>query len=215
MSFRVPNYVICVHNARGTSKQRFVPQYELPLIKALFANSAPGGQSPRITCDPITGQQEHLATVRYSKIESLADEKKRLHRFYEKHPVTKAPVFDIVYPLNTFEETVKKVYPGVFGEDELTASMQVHVETEDDDDGLPAVEVSEETINELTQLKNVGQKTAEALAAAGYTSVAEISQTDPAELCAVKGVAEKEAKEIVDHAVELSLGDEAEAFAEG
>ena len=214
MSFIVPNYVICIHNARGTSCQRFVPQYELPLIKSLWAGTAPGGQSPRISCDPITSQQAHLKTVRYTEVESLAAEKKRLHAFYEKHPITKAPIFDIVFPLNTFEDVVKKVYPGIFGEDEMTASMQVHLEDSEEEE-KPEVEISDEIVDDLTQLKRVGTAKAKALAAAGFTSVSEIAQTDPAEIAAVKGITVKEAEEIVEHAVELSLGEEVDAFAEG
>jgi len=210
MSIKVPNYVITIHNSKGTSRQRMVPQYELPLIQALWASSAAGGQSPSITCDPI-GSSEHLKTVRYLEVESLAAEKKRLQSFYEKHPVTKTPIFGLVYPLNTFEETVKKVYPNLFGESELFASMKVHTEEAAPIEAEP-VEFDDSVIDELSQLKNVGASKAKALAAAGFDSISEIAQTDAAEIAAVKGISAKEAAEIVEHAVELSLGDEAEAF---
>lgn len=215
MSIKVPNYIICIHNPRGTSRQRIVPQYELPLIQSLWNSSAVGGKSPRISCDPIPHNttNEALHTVRFSVIESLASEKKRLQHFYEKHPVTKAPIFALVYPLNSFEETVRKVYPGLFGESEMVASMEVNTEMPEEEQ--TEGKISDEIIDELTPLKRVGVAKAKALAAAGYTSVSEIAQTDPDELALVKGISAKEAKEIVDHAVELSLGDEAEAFAGG
>ncbi len=213
MSIKVPNYVICIHNPRGTSRQRFVPQYELPLIQALWDGSAPGGKAPKISCDAILPSQTHLKDIRFSTIESLAIEKKRLQSFYEKHPVTKAPIFAMVYPLNTFEDMVRKIYPDVFGESELVASMKVHTEIPEEEE-VEGV-VSDDVIDELTPLKRVGVAKAKALALAGYTSIAEIAQTDPDELASVKGISATEATEIVDHAVELSLGDEAEAFAGG
>jgi DNA uptake protein ComE-like DNA-binding protein len=210
MSIKVPNYCITIHNSKGTSRQRIVPQYELPLIQALWASSAPGGQSPHISCDPV-GASAHLKNVRYTEVESLAAEKKRLQIFYEKNPTTKAPIFGIVYPLNTFEETVKKVYPNLFGESELFASLQVHVDEPTPVEEVP-VDIDDAIIDELSQLKKVGVAKAKALAAAGFTSISEIAQTDPVELQVVKGISAKEAVEIVEHAVELSLGDEAEAF---
>ena len=212
MSIKVPNYIICIHNSKGTSRQRFVPRYELPLIKAIWAGTAPGGKDPHISCDPINSQNQALKTVRFTEIESLAIEKKRLQYFYEKHPVTKAPVFSSIFPFESFEDYVSKAYPGLFGESDLSESAEAHTEETEQEEEAP-VEISEDIIDALMPLKHVGIAKAKALAAAGYTSISEIAQTDPDEISAVKGVSAKEAVAIVDHAVELNQEEEAEAFA--
>ena len=213
MSIKVPNYIICIHNSKGTSRQRFVPRYELPLIKALWAGTAPGGKDPHISCDPINAQNQALKTVRFSEIESLAIEKKRLQHFYEAHPVTKNPIFALIFPFEGFEDYVKKAYPGLFGESEILASAEIHTEEESEQEDLLEIEVSEAIVDALTPLKHVGVVKAKALGAAGFTSISEIAQTDPDDIAAVDGITAKEAIAIVDHAVELNQDEEAEAFA--
>lgn len=246
MVFQVQNFIITIHNPKGTSKTRYAPKYEVPLIEALFANSAPGKVSPRVSCkkmpeagspaarDKNTGR-DRFAGMRVTRVGNLADEKKRLQHFYGDDARTQKHIFNTTYPVDTFDNVARTMYPDIFGD--AKKAYQVDIEEADDeipddtdyeDDGeerdpdevdvgfsapesetaestdAEEIEVPEEKIEELIQLKYVGEITAKSLFAAGFTSIEEIAQTDPLDIETVDGVGSKEAKAIVDHAIELS-----------
>lgn len=252
MVFKVPNYIVTINNPKGTSKTRYCPKYEVPLLERRFANTAPGGTNPEITCKAIPKQgtkgatdsetgRDRFAGMRITRIASLVDEKKRLRHFYGEDKQKKIHIFDSVYPVDMFEIQAARFYPGIFdapkdnyevavegedvdlepkntpntptddafekvaGPDGSKASFDV---VEDDEKVDPDNEPNEEQIEELIRLKNVGPKTAQALINAGFTNIDEIAQTDPLDLATIEGVGEKEANEIVDHAVELSKDSE-------
>jgi len=217
MVLSVPNYIITIENPRGCSRTRFSPKYEVPLIEASFAESAPGGKNPVITCkampqpgskaaqDPETGRDRY-AGLRVTRVASLAAEKKRLQHFYGVDKVKQINIFTHTYPVDGFEIQAKRMYPEIFGK--VGDKFEVAVEEPTPDEVVEEkdvdVDAPDDIIDELVQLKYVGPKTAAALFAAGFTSIEEISQTDPLDIETVKGVSAKEAQGIVDHAVELS-----------
>jgi predicted flap endonuclease-1-like 5' DNA nuclease len=53
-----------------------------------------------------------------------------------------------------------------------------------------------QSVGDLTEIVGVGEATAEALAAAGFGSIADVRDADPAELTAADGIAEKQAIDI-------------------
>ena len=244
MVYQVPNFIVTINNPKGTSKTRYCPKYEVPLLERRFANTAPGGATPEITCkkmpapgtkgatDSETGR-DRFAGMRVTRITNLSDEKKRLQHFYGEDKQKKINIFDSVYPVDMFEMQASRFYPELFTP--TRDAFDVRVEGEDDDDDsapaakveIPSIkapefntvveedekadpdnELNEGQIADLIRLKNVGPKRAQALIDAGFTNIDEISQTDPLDLATIGGISEKEAGEIVDHAVELSKDSE-------
>lgn len=70
------------------------------------------------------------------------------------------------------------------------AAETTATDTESDD------ESDDEPAGDLTDIAGVGEATAEALTAAGFGSIADVRDADPAELTAVDGIAEKQAIDI-------------------
>jgi len=245
MVFQVPNYIVTVNNPKGTSKTRYCPKYEVPLLERRFAGTAAGKQNPEITCkkmpspgtkgavDSETGR-DRFAGMRVTRIANLEAEKQRLRAFYGDDKQKKIHIFDSVYPVDMFETQAARFYPEIFNAPRDTFNVKVEDDDEDESEIVaplaapvvapvvaPTFDVTPEDekvdtdeekidprVEELIQLKNVGPVTAQALIDNGFTNIDEISQTDPLDLASIEGIGEKEANEIVDHAVELSKDSE-------
>jgi hypothetical protein len=129
MPVNVPNVQVHIPNPKGTSLTLYVPQYEVPLIKAMWksklsdpvANPITSKHLPHKNSDvarcPVTGR-DRFCGMRHTRALSLHDEKRRLAAKYATNPQTEQPIFDAVYPVNMFESTAARMYPSLFqGED--------------------------------------------------------------------------------------------------
>jgi len=229
----VPNVRVHIPNPKGTSLTLYVPQYEVPLLKMRWKGALTDPTSHPIVTDRIPARgsaaarceftgRDKFAGMRHTRVNSLADEKRRLAGKYYEDKRTGNPIFDTVYPVLMFEETVQKMHPNLFegeegvmlgdidapedilGQPEEAPELDDYTPPQDDADAI----TDDDRIADLCRLKYVAEATAKLMIEAGFDSVDEVAQTDPADLSQmVKGIGPKEAVKIIDHAVSLETGD--------
>lgn len=250
MAVNVPNVRVIIPNKKGTSLTLLVPQYEVPLLQMLWKGSVDPNDPIRAEKIPAKGTgaarcphtgRDRFAGMRFTRAENLASEKRRLSKKYEENPRNEAPIFDAVYPVLMFEETVQRFHPDLFGGQKADTDIAAPVDIlggegkpvdlpEEDKEAIAAQPVSPEEqeeiadeyapapindhddhadkIADLCKLKYVEESVARKMIDAGFDSVDEVAQTDPADLASmVSGIGEKNAVKIVDHAVSLETGD--------
>lgn len=234
----VPNARIIISMRNGTSKVRFEPAWMVPIYKLLWSKRPDVTiTSERIPVTPL-GKRDRYAGMRTTKIVSLHDEKQRLRDKWESRNVVSGsevqsmPLFDAVYPADSFDEAAMRLHPDLFGAqseqravvDKDLEAARAKAQAEEDalydelsqdepaaelasePESAPDVEISDELMNDLRTLPHVGPAKAKALVAAfGVTSLQDVADLSVAEVTQLPSTSDKQAEEIIDAAAEALL----------
>ena len=185
----VKNQYVNLPDDKGTNRLLVVPAYEIPLLEALHVGT-------KVEVMPLPSNAIHETRYREA---SLAQEMGRLRLKYQKHPITKNPVFDAVYTSATFREAFERevVDPLAPGREGSAPAV-------------PDKPVTEETVNALetakllTEIRGVGMGAAQELVKAGFYTIQDVAEADLDALIAVSGLGQVSAARIKSEAEALS-----------
>jgi len=182
---QIPNKVIIINTS--TSRTYYEPDYVVPLVRALWKGAIDDVYKDIVVTDPETKNpyqqyvrvREFVGTIE----EFLAFEEARLRNLYGMNPRTKALLFDIVYPGNTFRAAVS----ALLGEAVTDAPDTVAVTAALVDLGIP-------------------QGDAEILCGAGFYSAEALAQCSVGDLVPLPSIGRVKAQRYIDLASAVVYG---------
>lgn len=186
----IPVVCIDVAERNGTTRNMFTAEYELPLVEAIWSQEAD------ITVRPVSAVRPGGRAYPITEFDAtMAQERARLARKYEKHPSTKQPLFEAVYGFGRFEEAFNAV---VNGKKAAPAEPEQPTVAEDAEVFTPS--------EPLTKISGVGKALACDLRTRfGVESIEDVASLTVEDLTKVGGIGKATAQKILDSAQSLTL----------
>lgn len=214
----VPNVQILIEDKTRTTRIKFAPIYEVPLLEKVWAGRG------SVTATPIPDKQSNGQSwpeyIIHRKVD-FAQERARIHRIYERHPITKDELFESIYGFGRFAEAFKRAVSGEWTpesnatdaptpvERQLHPAVDVPEEKHADGTEVEAQDSPENDVTALQRIAGLGPELAEELVSDGVRTVEDVADLSVEELQERPGIGPVTAKQISEAAQDLLLQGEA------
>jgi len=173
-----------------TSFSRRVPAYEVPLWKRKWEGYIEPGYEVTVSDVPAI-----LGNLAFRDIADAEFERQRLMGEFRRHHVTGDPIFDAVYPADSFLAEYDKVI----------AKYGITLEYDEEGHVTGAVTVEPVAIDDLSKIAKVGKKLIAQFVEAGFVTYEQIAEAELDELIKkVEGVGIGNVETIQESAKDLA-----------